>query len=72
MRHFGHRCAVVASDLAEAVRALRAPHTATPAAPGSPPAVVFAFADGPPDGTGRAAEPLTRQRAWPPGSPNGV
>ncbi|TQJ52823.1 non-ribosomal peptide synthetase [Streptomyces sp. SLBN-115] len=60
-RHFGHRCAVVASDLAEAVRALRAPHTATPAAPGSPPAVVFAFADGTPDGTGRAAEPLTRQ-----------
>ncbi|MFD9429880.1 amino acid adenylation domain-containing protein [Streptomyces sp. NPDC060002] len=60
-RHFGHRCAVVASDLAEAVRALRAPHTATPAAPGSPPAVVFAFADGPPDGAGPAAGPLTRQ-----------
>ncbi|MER5193104.1 non-ribosomal peptide synthetase [Streptomyces sp. NPDC002755] len=60
-RHFGHRCAVVASDLAEAVRALRAPHPATPAAPGSPPAVVFAFADGPPDGAGQAAGPLTRQ-----------
>ncbi|QJT01499.1 amino acid adenylation domain-containing protein [Streptomyces asoensis] len=60
-RHFGHRCAVVASDLAEAVRALRAPHTATPAAPGSPPAVVFAFADGSPDGPDRAAGPLTRQ-----------
>ncbi|MET8167448.1 amino acid adenylation domain-containing protein [Streptomyces sp. NPDC005329] len=60
-RHFGHRCAVVASDLAEAVRALRAPHTPTPAAPDSPPAVVFAFADGPPDGASRAAEPLTRQ-----------
>ncbi|KQX82436.1 hypothetical protein ASD48_03850 [Streptomyces sp. Root1310] len=60
-RHFGHRCAVVASDLAEAVRALRAPHTATPAAPGSPPAVVFAFADGPPEDTGRDAGPLTRQ-----------
>ncbi|WP_314221587.1 non-ribosomal peptide synthetase [Streptomyces zaehneri] len=60
-RHFGHRCAVVASDLAEAVRALRAPHTAAPAAPGSPPAVVFAFADGPPDGTGRGSGPLTRQ-----------
>ncbi|MDQ0580839.1 non-ribosomal peptide synthetase [Streptomyces rishiriensis] len=60
-RHFGHRCAVVASDPAEAVRALRAPHTATPAVPGSPPAVVFAFADGPPDGADRAAGPLTRQ-----------
>ncbi|OQR65459.1 hypothetical protein B6E66_03775 [Streptomyces maremycinicus] len=60
-RHFGHRCAVVASDPAEAVRALRAPHTTTPAAPGSPPAVVFAFADAPPDGTDRDAGPLTRQ-----------
>ncbi|MDR6973693.1 amino acid adenylation domain-containing protein [Streptomyces sp. 3330] len=59
--HFAHRCAVVASDLAEAVRALRAPHTAPPAVPGSPPAVVFAFADGPPDGAGRAAEALDRQ-----------
>ncbi|MGW2909486.1 non-ribosomal peptide synthetase [Streptomyces asoensis] len=60
-RHFGHRCAVVASDPAEAVRALRAPHTTTPAAPGSPPAVVFAFADAPPDGADRDAGPLTRQ-----------
>ncbi|MEU8572261.1 non-ribosomal peptide synthetase [Streptomyces asoensis] len=60
-RHFGHRCAVVASGPAEAVRALRAPHTATPAAPTSPPAVVFAFADAPPDGTDRDAGPLTRQ-----------
>ncbi|GGQ46652.1 non-ribosomal peptide synthetase [Streptomyces asoensis] len=60
-RHFGHRCAVVASDPAEAVRALRAPHTTTPAAPGSPPAVVFAFADAPPDGADRDTGPLTRQ-----------